>query len=328
MKQNMTEQTIDIKTIAELKRRIIANAVATGNAFAFRDLFYQLKEFSAPGDDLGVDPALLDRLGYLLPSENAVESPEFGAAVELIEKCEFENDAIPASILEVTAGRAAALGKFAYAEDAYSLLGIKKEMVNLYAQAGEQFLREDKPKRAAMSFFAAASIDQPIGPHYQLLGPQLHASCLFEPDKCVTTLSVELLVDAGIHLLLPNEPLAERLIASARPEQKSEVVATLAVCRDFDFPGLVKNLRAAAEELSRLENDGSSDYSSIGPALLGRETASGEAWQYLGEFCFEHPVGSLCVCFKIVKNTPVLVPVIRDGKSLIERLLPAEFLEA
>ena len=316
-----------VQNVAELKRLVIANAVATGYTFAFHDLFSRLAEVSDKGDDAGVGPEILGHIGYLLPSDEAAASPEFAAAMELVEQLEPRDDAVPAALLEQTARQAVALGKFAYAEDAYKLLGIKKEMVGLYAQSGEQLLREDKPKHAAMAFFVAASIEDPIGPHYQYLGFELHTECPAEPEKCVTALPIELLVDAAIRVLLTNEPLAERLIASARPEQKGYILATLAACRDLDLPGLVENLRAASAELSRIDDGKPDDYSRIGPMLLGRQTASEQAWQYLREFCFEHPLGSLCVCVKIIKNTPVLVPVIRDGKPLIDLLLPPEFLK-
>ena len=322
MSPNTTGQT----TITELKHRVIANAIATGNTFAFRDLFSRLGETPDLSDDSATPPELLDHLRYLLPAEESNDTPELKDALELIREHEFDDNMIPAAILEETAKRAVKLGKFAFAEDAYKLLGIKKEMVALYAQAGEQFLRDGKATLGAISFFAAASIDQPIGPHFQIIGPQLHAKCLGAPDKCVTTLPVEEVVDKALHVLLSNESLSEKMLASAQPDDRGEILATLAVCRDMDLPGLVKNLQAAASELSGLDNGQPDDYASLGPTLLGRETASGEAWQYLRELCFDHPIGSLCVCLQMVKDTPVLVPVVRDGKSLIELLLRQKYL--
>ncbi len=318
----------DIRNVAELKRLVIANAVATGNTFAFHDLFSRLKEFADTDDETGVGPTLLEHLAYLLPHAEMAESPRFRAAMELVESRELKGDAVPAALLEEAAKEAVARGKFSYAEDAYRLLGIKKEMVALYAQAGEQFVRDDKPERAATAFFVAASIDQPIGPHYQYLGPELHSQCPSEPEKCLTALSPELLVEAGINFLLPNDALAQRLIAAARPEQRRRVLGALAVCRDMNLPELVSNLRAAAAALSNIENGKPDDYSPIGPMLLGRETGANEPWQFLREFCFEHPVGSLCVCMRTVRNTLVLVPVVRDGKPLIDLLLPPELLPA
>ena len=315
-------------TLSDFKKHIIANAVATGNTFAFRDLFSRLAEAADVSADSNVPPEVTEHLDYLLPTEESSESPEFKAALELIEKYELDGDTVPAAILEATAKRAVRLGKFAYAEDAYKLLGIKKEMVALYAQTGEQFLRDDKPANAAISFLVAASLNQPVGPHFQLTGPRLHARCLMEPKNCVTTLPIEAIVDTGIHLLLSSESLSDRLIASARPEQKAQILATLATCREMDLPGLVGKLRAAAAELAGLEDGKPDDYASIGPTLLGRETASGEAWQYLRELCFEHPIAALCVCTKLVRDTPILVPIIRDGKPLIEHLLPAELMDA
>jgi hypothetical protein len=313
-------------TIVELKRQIIANAIATGNTFAFRDLFSRLAEMPDLTGDSAMPPELLHHLRYLLPADESPERPELKDAREFIREYEFDDNTIPAAVLEETAKRAVKLGKFAFAEDAYKLLGIKKEIVALYAQTGEQFLRDGKATRGAMSFFAAASIDQPVVPHFQRIGPQLHAKCLGEPDKCVTTLTVEEIIDKGLDMLLANEPLSEKLLASARPDDKREILAALSVCRDMDLLGLVKNLQAAASELSGVDNGQPDDYTALGPMLLGRETGSGEAWQYLRELCFEHPIGSLCVCIQMVKDTPVLVPVIRDGKPLIELLLPQKYL--
>ena len=247
--------------------------------------------------------------------------------MELVEQHEFEENFIPATIFEETAKRAIALGNFAYAEDAYRLLGIKKEMVALYAQSGERLMREDKPKHAATAFYVAASLEQPLGPHYQYLGPQLHEGCLYEPDKCVTALPDDALVSIGIRFLLPNEPLADRLMDSVREDQKKEVLATLAVIRDIDFPGLTKNLREAVDAVSGIEDGKPDDYSPVGSALLGRTCGADKWWQYLREFSFEHPLGALCVCVKLVKTAPVLVPVVRDGKSIVESLLPPEYLK-
>ncbi len=328
MNSNITEQALDIQSIDDLKKRAIANAVATGATFAFHDLFSRIKEFSGADGGFGPGDVLLEKCAHLLPTEEDAESPEFEAATGLIEKYDLGGDTVPAAIVEATARRAIELGKFTYAGEAYKLLGIKKEMVALYAQAGEQSLREDKPRHAAMSFFVAASLDQPIEPNYQYLGPQLHQGCLGAADKCVTTLPAESLVDAGIHLMLPSESLGEKLMAAVKPEQKGEILGTLTVCRDPDLAALAGALKDAAAELARLEGGDSRDYSSVGAALLGRKTTSNEAWQYMRELCFEHPIAALCVCFKIVKNTPALVPVIRDGKPLIEHLLPPEFLKA
>ena len=181
---------------------------------------------------------------------------------------------------------------------------------------------------AAFRSSTQRSIDQPIGPHFQYLGPELHSECPAKPELCVTGLSVEELVDTGIGFLLANETLAQKITAAARPEQKRHVLASLAVCRDMDFPELVANLREAGGDLSEIDDGKPDDYSSVGPTLLGRTTGTGDAWQYFREFCFEHPLGSLCACLKIIRYTPVLVPAVRDGKPLIDLLLPPEFLNA
>jgi hypothetical protein len=325
----MNRQTIplaDIRTVAELKKLVAANAVATGNSFAFHDLFSRLHEFPEIGDDSGVDHALLDRVAHLLPRAEAAESDGFRAALKLVEKHQLKNDSVPAALLEQTAKEALERGKFAYAEDAYKLLGIKKEMVALYAQTGEQLLRDNKPAQAAIAFFVAASIEQPIGPHFQYLGPELHSGCMAEPQRCVTRLSVQELVDVGIDFLLANETLAQKITTQAIPEQKRHVLASLAVCRDMNLAECVSNLRAAVAALPETDSGKADVYSSVGPTLLGRTTGTGEAWQYFREFCFEHPMGSLCVCLKMVRNARVLVPAVRDGKPLIDLLLPPEFL--
>lgn len=316
----------NIHDVDELKKRILANAVATGNAYAYHDLFSRLKEFlpvAGKGDAMDV---LMKHLAYLLPDDEMTDSPEYRAALELVEGYEFEDDLIPAIMFEETAKRAVALGKFAYAEDAYKLLGIKKEIVALYAQTGENLLREGKAKQAATAFHVAASLDRPVGPHYQYLGPRLHADCFDKPEKCVTALPNDSIVDAGIRFLIFNESLADKLMDAVTPEQKKDVLATLAVIRDTDLPGLIKNLTDAVDAVSGIEDGRPDDYSPVGPALLGRTCGADEWWQYLREFSFEHPLGALCVCVRIVKETPVLVPVIHDGKSLIESLLPREYL--
>jgi hypothetical protein len=328
MSRGTSTQPAGIRTIAELEKYIAAVAVATGNTFAFHELYSRLREFSVGDNDANVPPQLLDALAYLMPGEEEAASDRFRAATELVESCRWEGDAVPATILEETAKEAIACGKFAYAEDAYRLLGIKKEMVALYAQTAEQFLRNGKPKHAAISLFVAASIDDPIGPHYQYLGPELHAECRTRPQQCVTALSADPLLDAAIRFLLPHEQFVDRIESLIKPEHKKQIVGALAASRDLDLPGLVSNLRAAVAELSRVENGTPDDYGSIMPALLGRAIESGEAWQYLKDFCFEHPLGALCVCIKIVRYTPVLVPVIRDGASIVELLLPPELLKA
>jgi hypothetical protein len=325
MKRKKTIQGTDIQDVAGLKKQVIAHAIATGNTFAFHDLFAQIKEFG-DAEGGGLTRALLDKLAYLLPTEEIVDSPEYAAAMELVEQHEFEENFIPAAIIEATAKRAVIRGNFAYAEDAYRLLGIKKEIVALYAQSGERLLREDKPRHAATAFHVAASLEQPRGPHYQYLGSQLHEACLNVPEKCVTMLEDDALVGAGIRFLLSNEVLADRLAEAVREEQKKEVLATLAVISDLDFSGLLKNLREAVDAASGLEDGKPDDYSPIAQALLGRTCETGEWWQYLREFSFEHPLGALCVCVKLVKRTPVLVPAIRDGKSIIESLLPPRYL--
>jgi hypothetical protein len=324
MKQH--KNTTDIRNVAELKKMVIANAIASGNTFAFHNLFSAVREFSGGKDENEITLPLLDRVRYLIPQGETLESPKFRAALELVEKHDLKGDMIPAVFLEETAKEAVARGNFAYAEDAYRLLGAKKEMVALYAQTGEHLLRESKAKEGALSFFVAASLEQPIGPHFQYLGPELHSKCLTEPQKCVTNLPLEELVDTGIRFLLQNDALAERLLAAVRPEQRKRILATLAVCRDLDLSESIANLRAATAELSKIVDGKPDEYSSIGPTLLGRPTGTNESWQYLKEFCLEHPVGSLGVCLKRVRDKIVLIPVIRDGKSLLDLLLPPEFL--
>lgn len=316
----------DIGDVDELKKRILANAVATGNTYAYHDLFSRLKEFLPAAGRGGVLDVLLKHLAYLLPDDEMMGSPEYRAAADLVAGYRLEDDLIPAPMLEETAKRAVALGKFSYAEDAYKLLGIKREIVGLYAQTGEKLLREGKARHAAVAFDVAAGIDQPAGPDYQYLGPRLHANCFDEPEKCVTALPDDSTVDAAIRFLIANEALADRLLNAVAPEQKKDVLAALAVIRDTDFPSLVKCLADAVDAVSGIENGRPDDYSPVGPALLGRTCGADQWWQYLREFSFEHPLGALCVCVKIVRGTPVLVPVIRDGKSIIEALVPPEYL--
>ncbi len=317
---------MDIHDVDELKKRILANAVATGNTYAYHDLFSRLKEFLPPAAKGDAIDVLMNHLAYLLPGDEMRNSPEYRTALELVERYEFEDDLIPAPMLEETAKRAIALGKFTYAEDAYRLLGIKKEIVGLCAQTGEHLLHDGKARCAAVAFHVAASLDQPIGPHYQYLGPRLHADCFDKPEKCVTALPNDPIINTGIRFLISNEPLVDRLMTAVRPDQKKDVLATLAVIRDTDFPGLMRNLREAVDAVGGIEDGRPDDYSPVGPALLGRTCGTDEWWQYLREFSFEHPLGALCVCVKMVKETPVIVPVIRDGKSIIESLVPPEYL--
>jgi len=325
MRRKKIKAGVDIQGRDDLKKIILASAVATGNTYAYHDLFSWLKELSGASENDTV-AGMLQHLAYLLPNEEMAGSPEYRAAMELVEQYEFKDDFVPATVLEETARRAVGLGKFAFAEDAYRLLGIKKEVVALYAQTGENLLREDKPRHATTAFYVAASLDRPLGPQYQYLGPQVHADCLRNPAKCPTTSSTEALVNTGIRFLLGHEPLTDRLMDAIHPKYKMEALATLAVIRDLDFPGLIKNVREAVEAVSGIEDGRPDDYSPVGPALLGRTCGADVWWQYLQEFSFEHPLGALCVCVKRVKNTPVLVPVIRDGKSIIESLLPPEYL--
>ncbi|MBI5115183.1 hypothetical protein HZA56_01805 [Candidatus Poribacteria bacterium] len=309
--------------MVELKKLVIANAIATGNTYAFHDLFSCLKESSGASENETLR-LLTEKLAYMAPDETTLESPKFKAALELTEKHGTKDNSLPALLLEETAKEAVARGKFAYAEDAYKLLGIKNEMVALYAQAGEQFLREDKPKQAATAFFVAASIDQSVGPHYQYLGPELHSRCAIEPKKCVTEMPIEAITEQGIRFLLAHDTLAQQLMMRAAPGQRPRILATLAACRDIDISETIKNLHESVSALLKIENGKPDDYSAIGPILLGRPTSSGQSWQYLKELCFEHPIASLCVCMRPVRNTFVLVPAIREGKSLIDLLLPPE----
>jgi hypothetical protein len=323
MKSRTRKISADINDMADLKTQVMANAVATGNMFAFHDLFAKIREFAGDG---AVTPALLDKIAYLLPTEETTGSAEYDAAKELVARHDGGGESVHAAVLEETARRAVLLKKFAYAEDAYRLLGIKKEIVALYAQAGEHFLHEGKPKHAAMAFYVAAELDRPAGPHFHYLGPQLHENCMHEPEKCVTTYSEEELIDIGIRFLISNESLAERLLAAAEPEARREILAVLAFARDMDFDELVKNLREAVEVVSGIDDGRPDDYSPVGVTLLGRTCGADQWWQYLREFAFEHPFGALCVCVRFVRQTPVLVPIIRDGKSIIEFLLPPEYL--
>jgi hypothetical protein len=247
--------------------------------------------------------------------------------MELVEQHGLKDDVTPAALLEETAKEAIARGKFAYAEDAYKLLGIKKEMVALYAQTGEQFLRENKLKHAGVSFFVAASLDQPIGPHFQYLGPQFHQGCWREPHKCITNLPLDALVDAGIEYLLGSQTLADRLTTAAQHDQKPHILGALAGLRDTNLKKLMDNFKATVAEFSKIENGKPDDYSPIGPLLLGRPTGAEGAWHYLKELCFEHPVAALGVCVRVVRDTLVLVPASRNGKPLLQELIPAEFLK-
>jgi hypothetical protein len=326
MRANKELENAGIRTIGELKNVIIAHALLNGGTFAFHDLFSNVKEFSEGGDDARVNEKLLTHIAYLIPDKETIESPEFASTLKRVELLNMKGDIIRASLLEETARNALAHEKFAYAEEAYRLLGIKKEMTALCAQRGEQFLREAKPAHAAMSFLIAASIDEPTGPHFQYLGPHLHAECLRKPKACVTILPVENLIDAGIHFLLAHDALAERLAHAAPAEQKRNILGALARYRDENIADLVRNMRKAVDALLAAQNGKPDDFLAIGPLLLGRPTASDQAWQYLREFSYEHPVGALCVCIRPVRGKPALVPILRENKSLLEFILPPEML--
>ncbi|RJP20406.1 MAG: hypothetical protein C4520_11550 [Candidatus Abyssobacteria bacterium SURF_5] len=316
----------NVQTIRELKKLVIAHALTAGNTYAFHELFSSLKEFAPVGDDSQVNKILMQHVAYLLPDQATMDCAEFKSALDLIEKQDLEGDAIPGTLLEETAKNAVIRGKFAYAEDAYRLLGIKKEMVALYSQRGEQFLREGKTSHAAMSFLVASSLDQPVGPNFQYLGPQLHSTCLRQPKTCVTILPIEELIDAGIQYLLAHDALSQRLLSLASLEQKRAILGVLAQYRDEDIHLLVENLRKAADLFSAIRDGKPDDYSPIGPLLLNRPTGTDEAWQYLRELSYEHPLAALCVCIRRIKEKTKLVPILREGKSLIEFLLPPEML--
>jgi hypothetical protein len=323
-----TAATLGIHTVNDLKRIVIAYAMISGNTFAFHALFSSIKEFAPGGDEAAVNQKLMDHLEYLLPTPDAKDSADFQGTLKLVEQHDLNGDIVPGILLEETAQHAVAQGKFAYAEDAYRLLGIKKEIIGLYAQRGEQFLREGKPSKAAMSFLVAASLDQPIGPNFQYLGPQLHADCMRNPRACTTILPVDELIEVGIHYLLSHDNLSERLLRAASAEQKRSVLGALAQYRDQDIHDLIQNLRKAAEAVSAIHDGKPNEYSPIGPLLLGRATATEGAWQYLREFSYEHPLGTLCVCIRMIGPKPMIIPVVREGKSLIEFLLPPEMLKA
>jgi hypothetical protein len=326
MESHRIIDTSDIRTVRELKKVIIAHALVSGNTIAFHELIANVKEFAKGGDDAEVNETLLDHLRHLLPDSETADSAEFKSALEIVEQLDIKGDFIPAVLLEITAREATVREKFAYAEDAYRLLGIKKEIMALYAQRGEQFLREGKPSHAALSFLVAASIDQPIGPNFQYLGPKLHEQCLRQPKTCVTNSSVEELINTGIQFLLSHNTFAERLIAAAPADQKRSVLGTLAKYRDENINELIANLRKAVETYSAIRNGKPDDYSAVSSLLLGRATATGQAWQYLREFSYEHPIAALCVCIRPIGDKQVLVPVTREGKSLLEFLLPPEML--
>lgn len=322
-----TATNLGIRTVQDLKRIVIAYAVMSGNTFAFHALYSSVREFAPGGDDAPVNQKLMEHVEYLLPTPEVKEAAEFQDALKLVEGHDLSGDIVPGILLEETAQHAVARGKFAYAEDAYRLLGLKKEIVGLYAQRGEQFLREGKPSEAAMSFLVAASLDQPVGPNFQYLGPQLHADCMRNPKACVTTLPVEELIEVGIRYLLSNDSLSERLLHATSDEQKRSVLGALARYRDEDIRQLIQNLRKAAETVSAIHDGKPNDYTPLGPVLLGRATATNEAWQYLREFSYEHPLGALCICIRMIGQKPVIIPVVREGKSLIEFLLPSEMLQ-
>jgi len=321
-----TATSLGIRTIFDLKKIVIAYALISGNTFAFHALFSSIKEFAPGGDEAPLNQKLMDHLEYLLPGPEAKESADFQNALKLVEQSDLSGDIVPGILLEETAQHAVAQGKFAYAEDAYRLLGVKKEIIGLYAQRGEQFLREGKPSEAAMSFLVAASLEQPIGPNFQYLGPQLHADCIRNPKACVTILPVDELIEAGIQYLLSHDGLSDRLLHAASAEQKRSVLGALAQYRDENIQELIQNLRKAAEAVSSIRDGKPNDYSPIGPLLLDSATATGEAWQYLREFSHEHPIGALCVCIRMIGQKQVIIPVVREGKSLIEFLLPASML--
>lgn len=326
MKKGKATDVLGIRTVEELKKIIIAHALLTGNTFAFHGLFAGLKEFAKGGDDSEVNPALMNHVGHFLPTRDTADSEDFQAALRIVEKHDLKGDVVSADLLEETARQAVAQEKFAYAEDAYRLLGIKKEMVALYAQRGEQFLREAKPTQAALSFLVSASIDKPLGPNFQTLGPQLHARCLQQPKACVTGLPADDLVDRAIHFLLAHETLSERLVTATPADQKRSVVGALAKYRDENIRDLVANLRAAAEAFSAIHNGKPDEYLALGPLILGHPTTTGQSWQYLRELSYQHPIGALCVCLRPIREKTILIPIVREGNSLVEFLLPPSML--
>jgi hypothetical protein len=142
MKSRTRKISADINDMADLKTQVMANAVATGNMFAFHDLFAKIREFAGDG---AVTPALLDKIAYLLPTEETTGSAEYDAAKELVARHDGGGESVHAAVLEETARRAVLLKKFATRRTLTGCSASRKKLSHSMRRQGNTFCTRGSP---------------------------------------------------------------------------------------------------------------------------------------------------------------------------------------
>ncbi len=341
----------------ELAGKALAKTVHDGDLVNFRLLF---SPFSPLREQ---SPEVLDsdKYAYLAPGEDLEQDSRYREILELVLDeaiwdhvlAELEADRpaqLPWQLVLTLADRAAQLGKYTSAAQAYEMLRVRRRMQDeFFAEADAALESEDIP-RAVHGYRIATGLEYnysafpeplPMVPDFQTRALVIHGEHPERPEDCVALQDTEAFLRTGLAYLMLSPGAATRLenrsIAVQTAFLKELITQQDPQWQEFaqrfreasklkeEFRGRLEDLREEAGKSSRgledeIRDQLSGDPREIPAKLLGWTIENGEWWQYLKELAYRHPASALFISRIMIGEIETLIPMHRPGSPVAELL--------
>jgi hypothetical protein len=240
------------------------------------------------------------------------------------------------------------LGKYSAAAQAYELLRMRRRMQSLFYDKAVEALQAGNMDLAVNGFrigvhlaydYAAFPEPLPATPRYPSEALILHGRYPMSPEECVALLPEEKHVQVALEYLLSEADAADRL-RELPLEQCLEFVDAFVRATDPHWDHFADRYRETCAMIVRfqermrgapdtqaqsleqeIEWEMGEDPHRVMVTLLGRAIPDGEWWQYLRELTYAHPASVLFVGRQMIGDTEIIMPRLRSGSRLAERLL-------
>lgn len=337
--------------------RALAKAVFSGDIVCFRQLFSPASPARPGSEECFDNPRygylLPDEAEQAEPGfRSALAAVEDGAVQQHIQRelAAERPPQLPSELVLMLADNAVRTHKYTSAAQAYELLRIRDRMQDLFFEHADAALDADDVDEAVRGYLLATGLaydyaafpePMPRVPNFPMRSLLLHGEYPRRPEDCVGMRADEDLIQTALSYLLLDAEAASRL--AGRPQSmRLRFLAALNARRDAEWHAFAARFKEAlalardvnarllaiaqeqaapgadlARELVQQELD---DLWRIPALLLGRRIPDGAWWQYLKELACRHPAAVLFVARRLVGDTEILVPMVREDAAVAQAL--------
>jgi len=303
------------------------------------------------GGDLNALHKFLNRNDFDFNALSAEDQEKFNRCHQLLTgtyRTQLEKNPVPLpdDYLIDLAERALEFGHFSTANSALEVIDKLDKKVNEFIVKGTELLqsrdvKEDMPaddvqvnevfhktvREAAVQFYQAVRLKNPLGNQFQYLGPHFHLKDHESFRKYMKYVELNLLkeiIEFAISYLTDDQAIAVRIINQLHSGKTRKLFlkyfAEQFSVTGSDYEDFISRFKQAADSLKSAKED--KDFMQLQKILLGRNTGNNEYYQFIRELAVEHPISPILVAISLAPDgTPFLAPIIlKSGISLVEFL--------